>query len=1132
MHFKYLPLKFRYIIIWIILARNTLNIALSLCLGVVFSALCALPGEAATFASTSRLATGRWVKIHVDSTSVYRISYDRLREWGFSNPASVSVYGYGSAELDHVLDSAPDDLPPVPVYHHDGALYFYGEGDIRVRPASESMVSVNRNYYSNGSCYFLTEGRSVTSIPESSYGTSSVSALSTHLSVDYRLTEEINFDNAGVFFYSRNLVDNPARDFTFAAPDYSSGGTLGFQYVYNHSNTSATPSISLDFSSAADVTPFTLTGMKHTDYSNVVYQVSRNQTVNVAPVDKSRGSFTASFSNPAGSPFSDLNIDYVYYIYNRDNRFLGPVMQLHMLNVPAGTPVAISDAPDGMLVWDVSLPREAASLSTTAAANGAVTVTLPACSSSARKLCAFVPDSRLPEPTFVGPVTNTNLHLMQPVELLIVTTTECKAEAMRLAEAHRSYQGMLVGVVDQQDVFNEFSSGSSHPSAIRKFAKMIYSRPGTTLKYLLLMGGSTFDARGKLGEDNTEYLVNYEVELQETARYNSRDYSADQYFGFFDDKMPADLPSLGSSLTIGVGRVPVLSAAEARIYVDKCITYLANPSIAGDYCHAMVMADCGDTNTHFNAAESSVSVMSLAAPQVYSSKLYEVLYARDGVRSTILGNAVANQIAAGPRVVSYTGHANIMALGSNMFLTMADERKLHYGSMPFMFLATCYALPIDRPFRGIGCQFLLDNNGAIAVIGSSRSVYMNYNHTLNDAVLRQYYSAIDGDCIGDVWRKAYNATKTSRGQRLNNLCYNLAGNPALPVYPPSRTIAVTAIDGVAPGAIPMSKPSLSPMVVSGEIRDNKGNRDASFSGTMTLRLLEAPRTMTSFVYGGSDTPQSVKLEETIIFETPVEVADGVWKVTMTPPLSNVSGVSRMVMTSWSDDGKTLATGQCSALSLVAPNSGDVADSTPPSITIYLDRPSMVDGDDVSSSPMLYVKVADSGSGVDMNRAAIGCAPKVVLDDDVTLKEAAALFRPDDDGGYTMAYQLSGLGDGQHYITVSARDLAGNISSSTISFVVVNDEVVATLSVNDKIVREGVEFDLQHSISSIPTVRLMIEDMLGNTVYSKEGASFPYVWDFRGSDGEFVADGMYRAYAILESHPRYASTPRVEFTVVK
>ena len=240
----------------------------------------------------------------------------------------------------------------------------------------------------------------------------------------------------------------------------------------------------------------------------------------------------------------------------------------------------------------------------------------------------------------------------------------------------------------------------------------------------------------------------------------------------------------------------------------------------------------------------------------------------------------------------------------------------------------------------------------------------------------------------------------------------------------------------------------------------------------------------------------------------------------------------MVMTSWSDDGKTLATGQCSALSLVAPNSGDVADSIPPSITIYLDRPSMVDGDDVSSSPMLYVKVSDSGSGVDMNRAAIGCAPKVVLDDDVTLKEAAALFRPDDDGGYTMAYQLSGLGDGQHYITVSARDLAGNISSSTISFVVVNDEVVATLSVNDKIVREGVEFDLQHSISSIPTVRLMIEDMLGNTVYSKEGASFPYAWDFRGSDGEFVADGMYRAYAILESHPRYASTPRVEFTVVK
>ena len=57
---------------------------------LVLSALCASAVGVSTFnyefAENSRLTSGHWVRVSVDRTGIYEISYDRLRELGFSNP--------------------------------------------------------------------------------------------------------------------------------------------------------------------------------------------------------------------------------------------------------------------------------------------------------------------------------------------------------------------------------------------------------------------------------------------------------------------------------------------------------------------------------------------------------------------------------------------------------------------------------------------------------------------------------------------------------------------------------------------------------------------------------------------------------------------------------------------------------------------------------------------------------------------------------------------------------------------------------------------------------------------------------------------------------------------------------------
>ena len=79
---------------------------------------------------SSPLATGRWVKISVDKSGLYTLSYDKLRQMGFSNPEAVGVYGRGGRLLSEDLQKASSvaGLPQVPLLRHNNAIYFYGEG--------------------------------------------------------------------------------------------------------------------------------------------------------------------------------------------------------------------------------------------------------------------------------------------------------------------------------------------------------------------------------------------------------------------------------------------------------------------------------------------------------------------------------------------------------------------------------------------------------------------------------------------------------------------------------------------------------------------------------------------------------------------------------------------------------------------------------------------------------------------------------------------------------------------------------------------------------------------------------------------------------------------------------------------
>ena len=80
------------------------------------------------YASSSRLAQGRWMKVRIDTDGLYRIPASTLRSWGFSDISRVRVFGYGGRSISNVLSASEyiDDLPMAPCELTDRGLVFYG----------------------------------------------------------------------------------------------------------------------------------------------------------------------------------------------------------------------------------------------------------------------------------------------------------------------------------------------------------------------------------------------------------------------------------------------------------------------------------------------------------------------------------------------------------------------------------------------------------------------------------------------------------------------------------------------------------------------------------------------------------------------------------------------------------------------------------------------------------------------------------------------------------------------------------------------------------------------------------------------------------------------------------------------
>ncbi len=638
-------------------------------LGVLIS-LTSISAQAASysFATSSKLATGNWIKIRIPKTGIYKLTYNDLVSMGIKKPEQAKIYGYGGKALDmQFLTTKEDDLPQVAIWRETGSdgvfssgdyILFYGRG-----PISWYYDSTNKEYiqsnnpYSNEGYYFVSDNdEEVVSMPKQ---TSLATASQTVTSYDYYDVHEkelYNFLLSGSEFYGEPFYSTTPQTFSFNIPGITQeDGLLTVDLVakvdptYRSSFTAqigATTLISTDMPTSSPSDSYT---KARSGKTTAAWKDAKSENTSVTITYKRTGSETARLN------YIRLNCKATLGLYDSYTFFR------NMSSINSNTKYLFANTSSKNIIWDVTSAVNVQQMETVVSGSDLSFTTLQ---STLKEYVILNPSATFEKPTILGKVVNQNLHALDTAQFIIITQPSLRSQAEVLANIHRLRDGLTVAVVEPEEIYNEFSSGTPDATAYRWFMKMLQetNRGGN---YLLLFGDGTYDNRllTVANKDKTpfSFILTYESPNSISA-YSS--YVSDDYFGFLDDNEGS---SLGTNvLDVGIGRIPVSTIEDARANVAKILAYMNNKNPGTWKNNLVFFADDEDNNLHMSQADQLAERVLQNNPEFIINKVlidaYKQVTSATGSSYPDAKSKLLNLIDNGQLIVNYTGHGNTVCL--------------------------------------------------------------------------------------------------------------------------------------------------------------------------------------------------------------------------------------------------------------------------------------------------------------------------------------------------------------------------------------------------------------------------------------------------------------------------------------
>ena len=1099
-------------------------------------------------ATQSVLASGQWYNFSLAETGIYKVTGQELAAMGMSIPVASSqlaLFGNSGRMLpESNAVERVDDLREIPIQISDGGdgsfdngdyFLFYGES-----PHGVSYDSVNHrfthsyNVYSDASVYFVTSTSGVGE--KKRIQTINNEQLTENISVqdfqyfDFYESDVINLCETGKTWFGDRFDATLTHNYSMRLPGAPVGsGRLSIKGA-SSASVSSLFQVSINQSSIGNFNMSSASG-------NIVSIRYGDLNFNASSKDLN---ITLTYNKPTTSSSAYLDwieVEIPCALTLRD----GQTSFRNLTTVGNGNiaKFTISGVSASGSVWDVTDPAQTVRIALTSDGQGAH---FKSPTDILREFIVF-DGSNYKSVTPLSSVANQNLHATGAVDMVIVAHPDFLSQANRLASFRVENDGLSVKVVTPQQIYNEFSSGSQDPLAIRDYMKMIYDRTGKEYpKYLLLFGRPSYDFRGR--EQGTSIFVpNYQYNTEYKDQYDptlfflseTRQFSNDDVLGLLDDEEGAQGYGL---FDLAIGRFPCVNNSQAVTAVDKSIRYTEKRNLVdensvqisnfGDWRNVMAfVADDEEGNDFVYNADSFARIVEIANPNINFDKIYLDAYQQvsnaGGQRYPDAAADINNRMNRGALFYTYIGHSGKDGWAAERVLENSDINSWtnKYNLTALLSLSCTFAFYDRATLSPADLIFFHPDGGAFSVIAATREAWSVPNNRFGEYIFGlmfskdnngQYYS------VSDIERKARNMYFPKKNLEMF-VCF---GDPSIKLAVPEFNIVTDSINHHTATSSSDTVRALSMVTVCGHVADNDMQPITRFNGTLfpsvydkkvqTQTLLNDPNPNVN--------PFEFDIQKSVLFKGNVTVKDGRFKFSFYVPKDIDYSYGNGRISYYARSTQEDAAGVFTDFIIGGMDTTGIEDHENPVIELFMNDENFVNGGITDQNPVLIAKISDN-FGVNTTGNGIGHDLTGVLDRATGSKIVLNDYYQTEKDSFNcgvVRYRLQNLTPGEHTTAVRAWDVNNNSAEQELTFKVMSEdkfELSHVLNYPNPFTthtdfyfehnQPGGTFDIQVQIY---TVSGKLVKTIFDTQYMEGNRCRAISWDGLDDYGDKLAKGTY------------------------
>ena len=1019
------------------------------------------------YKSSSVLSSGSWYKLGVNEDGFYKIDKLFLESIGLDiqtiNPKNIKIYGRPAGMLpEENYVFRIDDLEQLAtkfvgdddnIFEENEQILFFGQNpNIWFYDLESNHYKHFQNIYSNYTYYFLT----INNNPTKNIQTQTVSNTEilnfpiekqnyVNSFVDYNFHENENYNlvSTGQQWFGEYFGTNNLYSFVLAEGEILD--SISFR-----ARVAARSSINteFDFKFNNQTTFFTLEVPPETsdDYyfedseGSVIIDLNKQFSI-----EDWNGEVIVNYRNN-GNPSALAWLDYLEINYKRSLQWADFQNQLIFRDKKFDEGITIFNIPDDTeYVFNITDPLNVKQHNLINSINQPLDLQFAVNIDTLSQFICLKNIDNLETPKFFGQVMNQNLHNFSQADLVIVSHPEFLNQAERLGDFHSKMNGNNVVVVTTEQIYNEFSSGSQDPVAIRDFVRMLYNK--NSVKNLLLFGDASFDFKN-IKTPNTNFVPTFQSYRSDNIKLS---YCSDDFFGMLDILEGSSSTLVDDLIDIGIGRLTVTTNQEASDVVDKIINYASNSF--GDWKNKVCfVSDDVDQGWEENLLIHS-DALAVKVDTNYSwvnvDKIYSDAFQQEstagGERYPDVNKKIIELINSGVLIINYVGHGGEVGWASERILGLSEINNFeNFDKLPVFVTATCEFSRFDDPERVSAGELLLLNSrgGAISLFSTSRTVNESSAYYITNSLYNYILDSSTNNTMGEIMKKAKN--DPSLGNTVNKRKFALIGDPALKIPYPKYNILTNNIYIIDESSkennfIPTDTiNALSKVKITGQVEGELTD------GKLFVTVFGKSNNFQTLNNNGFlETPFEFDLQKNIIYKGKVDVEKSNFEYEFIVPKDNPFqyGFSKLSYYAIDESMSIDASGSYEDLIIGGINPNASYDEIGPSIELFMNDTNFVSGGLTNSSPELIAKVFDN-SGINTVGTGIGHDIVAIIDNLTNQPYILNNYYEADLNTFqsgTIRYNLANLSDGVHVLNLKVWDVYNNSNEKDLSFVVSESE---------------------------------------------------------------------------------------------